>query len=269
MSSMALSGAWMRKGLIFLLMWLGMLTGCNGEPSYQGVSLIAYNYTPWDLDAIQITDNEGNRAGTGSIGAGGGEGSATCCFTLRGSEFTVKWTGLDGEEAIKHLYDGKMDTLMFHKETRVNFPPSDLPSGDGPLYLELHIYPDEHMEIALSRKLLGQTRIPIIDTTRWLYKQHRNALGAYRDIYEVQRVLAKVAKTAWIKYRIEDKRDMEQYMFLYFTVASNFDADPDIAAILAGAGRKPGDFARAIEGLSEAKLAQLKETGTPPGEKNG
>ncbi|WYX36517.1 hypothetical protein WJ966_06140 [Achromobacter xylosoxidans] len=60
----------MRKGLVVLLLWLGMLAGCNGEPSYQGLSFVAYNYTPWDLDRVQITDTHGSSAATGSIGAG-------------------------------------------------------------------------------------------------------------------------------------------------------------------------------------------------------
>ena len=259
----------MRKSLIVLLLWLGMLVGCNGEPSYGGLSFITYNYTPWDLDWIRITDREGNFAATGSIGAGGGEGSVSCCYKLKGTDFKVRWTGGDGEELRKHMYDGKFDEVMFNKETPVHFPPSAIPAGDGPLYLELHIYPDEHMEIALSRKLLGQVRIPIVDATRWLYSQHRDALQDFRSSAEVRRVLAKVAKTAWIKYRIEDKQDMRQYMYLYFTVASNFDADPEIAAVLAKPERKPGDFAKAVESMSEEKIAKLKATGTAPGDKNG
>ena len=259
----------MRKSLIVLLLWLGMLVGCNGEPSYGGLSFITYNYTPWDLDWIRITDREGNFAATGSIGAGGGEGSVSCCYRLKGTDFKVEWTGVDGEEAIKHMFDGKYDEVVFKKETPVHFPPSAIPAGDGPLYLELHIYPDEHMEIALSRKLLGQVRIPIVDATRWLYSQHRDVLQNYRDSSEVRRVVAKVAKTAWIKYRIEDKQDMRQYMYLYFTVASNFDADPEIAAVLAKPERKPGDFAKAVESMSEEKIARLKATGTAPGDKNG
>ncbi|MGE8686421.1 MAG: hypothetical protein ACN6PJ_04740 [Achromobacter sp.] len=259
----------MRKSLIVLLLWLGMLAGCNGEPSYRGLSFITYNYTPWDLDSIEITDSEGNSASTGSIGAGGGEGSVTCCYKLKGTDFKVRWRGVDGEEAIKHLDDGTLDEVVFNKETPVHFPASAIPAGDGPLYLELHIYPDEHMEMALSRKLLGQVRIPIVDTTRWLYLQHRDVLQDYRDSSEVRRVLAKVAKTAWLKYGIEDKQDMRQYMYLYFTVASNFDADPEIAAVLARPGRQPGDFAQAVESMSEEKIARLKAAGTAPGDKNG
>ena len=37
----------MRKGLIGVLIWLGLLAGCNAEPTYSDVSFITYNYTPW------------------------------------------------------------------------------------------------------------------------------------------------------------------------------------------------------------------------------
>ncbi|WP_025141183.1 DUF3304 domain-containing protein [Achromobacter sp. DH1f] len=259
----------MRKGLIVLFMWLGLLAGCNSEPSYQGLSFVTYNYTPWDLDRVEVTDAQGRSAVTGSIGAGGGEGSATCCYSLKGTDFKVLWRGADGEKAKQHMFDGKLDEVIFNKETPVHFPATQVPPGDGPLYLELHIYPDEHMELALSRKLLGQVRIPIVDATRWLYAQHRDALGDFGSSAEVRRVVAKVAKRAWVKYRIESLEDMKQYMFLYFTVASNFDADPEMAAILAAPGRKPGDFAQAVQGLSKEKIAHLKATGTAPGDKNG
>ncbi|MBO9327615.1 DUF3304 domain-containing protein [Achromobacter xylosoxidans] len=259
----------MRKSLVFILIWLGLLAGCNGEPTYQGVTLVAFNYTPWDLDSVQLTDGDGRSASSGAIGVGGGEGSGTCCYTLKGTEFVVKWSGTDGEEAIKHLYDGKLDEVVFRKETKVHFPSAKIPSGDGPLYLELHIYPDEHMEIALSRKLLGQTRLPLVAVTDWLYSKHRDALQGYRDGYEVLRTVGKVAKTAWIKYRIEEKRDMEQYMLLHFTVSPNFDRDPVVAAILAKSDRRPGDFANAVEAMSGEDIARLKATGAASGEKNG
>ncbi|WYX25659.1 hypothetical protein WJ969_08055 [Achromobacter xylosoxidans] len=188
---------------------------------------------------------------------------------MKGTEFKVQWSGVDGEEAIQHLYDGTMDSLMFHKETTVHLDPTPIPAGDGPLYLELHIYPDEHMELALSRKLLGQTRFPLVDTTDWLYREYRGAFEDYRDGHEVLRVLGKVARTAWIKYRIVQEQDMRQYMRLYFTVASDFDTDPEIAALLSQPGRQPGDFAKAVAALPEASIARLKAQGTPPGDKRG
>ncbi|WZB76020.1 hypothetical protein WJ972_08860 [Achromobacter insuavis] len=106
----------------------------------------------------------------------------------------------------------------------------------------------------MSRELVGQTRIPIADTADWLYKNHRESFGGYRDIYEVIRVVGKVTKTAWTKYRIEEKRDFQQYMLFYFTVASNFDSDPQIAALLSAPGRKPGDLGKALAELPKEKL---------------
>lgn len=61
---------------------------------------------------------------------------------------------------------------------------------------------------------------------------------------------------------------MKQYMYMYFTVASNFDSDPDIATILSRPDRKPGDFGREIKNLPGGKMENLKAKGSPPGEKD-
>ncbi|MEN4921544.1 hypothetical protein ABE485_22955 [Achromobacter spanius] len=258
----------MRKALIGILMWVGLVTGCNADATYEGVSVITYNYTPWDLTSVRIADGFGGVAGSGMIRSGGGEGSVSCCYTLKGTDFTVKWKGGDADLMRKHMFDGKFDDVIFTKEAKVHLPPQESPPGDGPVILELHIYPDEHMELALSRKLLGQVRIPIPDTTRWLYEHHREELTNYEDIHELRYVLAKIAKQAWVRYRIEDAEDMKAYMYLYFTVASNFDADTEIAALLNDPKREPGDFGRAVTSFSKEKIAQLKAGGTPPGDKN-
>lgn len=258
----------MRKALVGVLLCLGLVAGCKAEPTYQGVSVVTYNYTPWDLELVQIVDASGGVAATGMVPSGGGEGSVSCCYTLKGTEFVVKWKGGDADLMRKHMYDGKFDEVMFNKEAKMHFPATDVPKGDGPVILELHIYPDEHMELALSRDLFGRVRIPIVDTTRWLYKNHHDALGDYRNIHEVGNVLAKVAKQAWTRYRIENAEDMRGYMYLYFVVASDFDTDPEITALLKDPNRKPGDFGRAVFKLSKDRLAQIKAAGTAPGDKN-
>lgn len=258
----------MRRAWIALLCCVGLLAGCNAEPTYQSVSVVTYNYTPWDLTSVRITDASGAVAGSSMIRSGGGEGSVSCCYTLKGTDFTVRWRGGDADLMRKHMFDGKFDDVLFAKETKVHFPYQEAPAGEGPLILELHIYPDEHIELALSRQLLGQARIPIPDTTRWLYEHHRDELVDYEDIHELRYVLAKVAKQAWTKYKIEDAQDMRQYMRLYFTVASNFDADPHVKEILSKPGRAPGDFAKAITELPQMTLDQIKKTGAPPGDKN-
>lgn len=251
-----------------MLCCVGLLAGCNAEPTYQNVSVITYNYTPWDLTSVRIIDASGAVAGSGMIRSGGGEGSVSCCYTLKGTDFTVRWRGGDADLMRKHMFDGKFDDVLFAKETKVHFPYQEAPAGEGPLILELHIYPDEHIELALSRQLLDQARIPIPDTTRWLYEHHRDELVDYEDIHELRYVLAKVAKQAWTRYRIEEPQDMRAYMQLYFLVSSDFDRDADLAAVLQNPNRKPGDFGRAVAALSADKLARLKSTGAPAGDKN-
>ena len=258
----------MRKGLIGVLIWLGLLAGCNAEPTYSGVSFITYNYTPWNLEPVSLSDASGNVASSSTLVAGGGAGSVSCCYTFKGTDFAVQWSGGDPVLLRKHLFDDKFDEVLFKKEAAVHFPDTKIPGGDGTLILELHIYPDEHMELALSRNLAGQVRIPIVETTRWLYKNHRDELANYEHSDQVNDVLSKVAKRAWMQYRIEDAGDMRGYMYLYFLVASDFDTDAEIAALLNDPNRKPGDFGRAVAALSEEKTAQMKATGAPPGDKN-
>jgi len=258
----------MRKALVGVLLCLGLVAGCKAEPTYQGVSVVTYNYTPWDLTSVRIADAFGGVAGSGMIRSGGGEGSVSCCYTLKGTDFTVKWKGGDADLMRKHMFDGKFDEVIFAKETTVHLPSQDAPPGDGPVILELHIYPDDHMELALSRKLLGQVRIPIVDTVRWLYGNHRDELVGYKSIHELADVLPKVVKQAWTNYRIEESGDMRAYMYLYFTVASDFYKDAEIAGILKDPNRNPGDFGKAVGALPEEKLAQLKASGTPPGDKD-
>ncbi|MNL56844.1 hypothetical protein D3C87_1803650 [compost metagenome] len=57
-------------------------------------------------------------------------------------------------------------------------------------------------------------------------------------------------------------------MYLYFLVASDFDKDAEIAALLKDPDRKPGDFGRAVAALPAEKLARMKASGAPPGDKN-
>ncbi|MNU08121.1 hypothetical protein D3C72_2540220 [compost metagenome] len=57
-------------------------------------------------------------------------------------------------------------------------------------------------------------------------------------------------------------------MYLYFIVASDFDKNAEIAEILKNPNRKPGDFGRAVQALSNKKIAQIKALGRRAGDKN-
>ncbi|WP_454691377.1 hypothetical protein [Achromobacter aloeverae] len=259
----------MPKMLMAVLMSAGLLAGCDGEPTYGGMNFVVFNYTQFDIDTVALTDKRGKGAFTMQVSVGGGEGSVACCYTLKGTEFTAKWRAADPEILGQHLYDKNIEQYFFTRETTVNFPATEIPRGDGPVYLELHIYPDEHVEMALSRKLLGDTRLPIVETTRWLWREHKDALTGFDNPYEVLHAVAHVTRTSWGKYRIEDAADMREYMKMYFTVAANFDQDPAIKSVLEKKDRQPGEFARAIESLPPARIAALKHAGSVPGDKNG
>jgi len=257
----------MRKILVAVLLSFGLLAGCDGEPVYKGVSFIAYNYTQFDMDSVSVTDKTGKSAVTMQVSVGAGGGSVSCCYTLRGTEFTAKWRGADPEVLGEHLYDKDFDKYFFTREKLVNFPAAEIPPGDGPLILELHIYPDEHAEMALSRNMTNG-RLPIVPTARWLWREHRDELGEFSDGIEFLYRLARVTKTSWGKYHIEDTADMRAYMKMYFTVASNFDQDPAIKTVLEKKGRQPGEVARMLDSLPAARVASLKQAGSVPRGKN-
>ncbi|MCC3264166.1 hypothetical protein LLE87_39000, partial [Paenibacillus polymyxa] len=65
----------------------------------------------------------------------------------------------------------------------------------------------------------------------------------------------------------EDEGDMRGYMYMYFVVASDFDKDSKLAALLMDPNRKPGDLGRAVSKLTMDRLAQIKAAGTAPGDK--
>jgi hypothetical protein len=260
--------ALMRKIPMMALLSLGLLAGCDREPSYGGFGFIAYNYTNYEIDTVSLTDKRGKSAVTMQVSIGAGGGSVSCCYTLKGTDFTAEWRAADPKILGAHLYDRDVEKYFFTRERKVHFPPTKRPPGDGPLFLELHIYPDEHVEVALSRSMVNG-RIPIVDTTRWLWREHRNEVGDFENIYDLGYVLAGVTKTSWGKYHIEDAGDMRQYMKMYFTVASDFDQDPAIAAVLEKKDREPGEFSRLIESLSPEHLAALRKSGSAPGDKNG
>ncbi|WP_176051208.1 hypothetical protein [Burkholderia sp. BCC1644] len=229
------------------------VTACGkSEPTYSGISVIGRNYLPYNMSGFTIADTFGNTAsGGGDDPPGAGGGSVKCCYKLKGTEFVVKWNYYDVDQWHKG------NKQMFHAETKVSMPQSKSPDDVGSRILEVHFFPDRHVEFEFPGKMLDDARLPIVDVVRWA-KQYQTQLDKRYDEREDQqfRRIARVVASAWLKYRLTDSDDLEQYTYMSLLVNSRFDTHPDAQRVLQAAAGQPGTFAKWAQSLpSNLRLA--------------
>ncbi|GAB3626079.1 hypothetical protein PTE30175_00924 [Pandoraea terrae] len=249
----------MKKKLLYvLLLPLALLAGCDvfsSEPTYGGLSMSGFNYTPYNLSRFVVTDKYGNKAGGGGdLMPGSGEGRLSCCYTLKGTEFTVDWYVYDQDEFMKNPY---APIKKIHKVSHVRLPPTKLTGGAGERVLGLHFYPDDHVEFEFRNDLRG-TRIFYSDVRFWLSTHHGRLLNPNgEDGSVVFRRTARLAAGAWVKYRLTDTEDLKQYV--YFTLLNpKFDEHPAVGKILAETKGIPGAFGAAMEKLPASVVDAVK-----------
>jgi hypothetical protein len=231
-----------------------LVTGCDAfssTPTYGGLSVAGFNYTQYNFDRFVIRDAFGNKAG-GGVGAG----SLSCCYKLKGTDFTVEWAVYDGDEAIKAI-DAKKKIQLIHKTTRVHLAPTKLAGGVGERVLGLHFYPDDHVEFEFRNDLRG-TRIRYADVWDWLRKRHTKLIDpAGEDDSVIFRRTARLAAAGWVKYGFTATVDLQQYVYLTL-LNPQFDTHPTIGKILTETRGKPGAFGAAMEQLPSALLQELR-----------
>jgi len=249
-----------RRWLGALLVAMACMAGCDAvssEPTYGGLSIAGFNYTPYNLSRFVITDEYGNSAsGGGDLMPGSGEGRLSCCYSLKGTEFTVKWDVYDADEAIRSLDAGER-IQKISKTTHVHLPPTKIKGEAGMRVLGLHFYPDDHVEFEFRTDLRG-TRIEYADIWDWLRKTHKKLINPNGDHSSVEfRRTARLAANGWIKYRFADTKDLQQYV--YFTLLNpRFDQHPAIQQIIADTKDKRGAFGAAMENLGAPLVEELK-----------
>ncbi|EKS9799444.1 MULTISPECIES: DUF3304 domain-containing protein [Burkholderia] len=231
------------------------VTACGkSEPTYSGISVMGRNYLPYNMNGFTITDAYGNKAsGGGDDPPGAGGGSVACCYTLKGTEFTVKWKYYDAD---RWTMD---DSHAQQVETKVVMPSSAVPEKVGNRILEVHFYPDRHVEFQFPGQLLDESRIPVVDVSRWMATHYQEQLDKKFDDTDGQshRRIARTVAAAWLKYHLTDRNDLEQYAYFSLLVNSRFDAHPEIQRILQAAAGKPGTFAKSMQSLPESVLSAL------------
>lgn len=187
-------------------------------------------------------------------------GSVTCCYKLKGTEFTVKWKYYDAD---RWTMD---DSHTQQVETKVVMSPSTIPEAVGSRILEVHFYPDRHVELQFPGGLLDDSHVPIVDVSRWMAAHYQTKLDEKFDDTDGQshRRIARVVAGAWLKYRLTDRGDLEQYMYYDLLVNSRFDAHPEIQRVLQAAAGQPGMFAKAMQSLSKDVLSALASNSFEP-----
>ncbi|WP_185735484.1 DUF3304 domain-containing protein [Burkholderia sp. Bp9090] len=247
----------MIKRVVILFAVVLTLAGCDAfssEPTYRGVSVMGLNYTPFNLSEFTIRDKYGNRAsGGGDLPPGSGAGSLTCCYKLKGTDFTVDWEVYDADEAIKDLY---APIKKIHKRTEVKFPPTKVNGGAGEDVLAVHFYPDDHVELEFRNDLSG-TRIEYADVWDWMRKNHKQLIDPMNeDNSIIFRRVARLAAQGWMKYGLTNTDDLQQYCY-YHLLNDKFDENLDVKRILGETKGKPGAFAIAMRNLPNSVVKNI------------
>ncbi|WP_423194188.1 hypothetical protein [Cupriavidus sp. H18C2] len=249
-----------RRILCNLLLAATFLSGCDAwqpAPTYGGLSIAGFNYTPYNLVRFVITDRYGNRAsGGGDLPPGSGEGRLSCCYKLKGTEFTVKWIVVDQDEFLKDPY-GPLQKI--HKTTEVHLPPTKISGDLGSIVLGLHFYPDDHIEFEFRTDLRG-TRIFYGAIDEWLLKKQGKTFNATREDWVAFRRTARIAGEGWIKYRFANTEDLKQYVYYTLLVNPNFDQHPAVRQIIEETKGRPGAFGEAMEALPASVVAALRRS---------
>jgi hypothetical protein len=145
-------------------------------------------------------------------------------------------------------------------------PSSPVPQTVGSRIFEVHFYPDRHVELQFPGELLDDSRIPVVDVSRWVWSHYQGPLDKKFNDTDGQshRRISRVIAAAWLKYRLIDKADLEQFVYFTLLVNDRFDAHPEVQRILKAFGSEAGAFAKAIQALPENVMSELKNNRFKP-----
>ncbi|MBN3856930.1 DUF3304 domain-containing protein [Paraburkholderia sp. Ac-20340] len=238
-----------------------LLAGCDklsSEPVYSGVSVEGMNYMPYNLDRFVVTDKFGNTAsGGGDLMPGAGAGSLSCCYKLKGTEFTVDWTAYDPEAARQQIRKHQKITKV-KKSAQVHLPATTISGEAGDVVLALHFYPDDHVEVEFRNDMQG-SRIDYAEVYGWLDENYRKvAFPADFDDAQEFHLTARIAAQAWQKYRLTSVKDMQQYVYYALVVNPNFDESPQVQKVLAATKGQPDAFGDAMQNLPPDVVSEIK-----------
>ena len=132
---------------LLLLLAMSMLPACNADDT-RAVTMVGYNYTDRPIGIFSV-----NGVGGSNVFVNGGGASFSCCVDVTvGKPAKIEWVYHRTEKQ----YNAGIP-IESHAAT-VIVPAPEAPAAD---YLEVHFYPDNHVELALV-KFPGKRRLPKI-----------------------------------------------------------------------------------------------------------
>jgi hypothetical protein len=135
---------WTPIAVIGLLAIMG-LSGCKQEPYMLGI--VGYNYTDRAVADFAVNGQGGSNLELSTPTAGGGKMS--CCVVMSRSTKTPFWVDVKYKMSALESYPPRkvIEPSGPYKEARVEVKG---PIPPDPSYLEVHFYPDGHIEAAIS-----------------------------------------------------------------------------------------------------------------------
>lgn len=123
----------------FLALIVFVVMSACSDNEVRSVTLIGYNYTERPIGWFSVDDAGGSNVFAREKSGGG---KMTCCWDIEiGKEVRVRWVYTYTK---KQYMSGAREEEF---ETSVRIPS---PSSENSEYLEVHFYPDNHVELALT-----------------------------------------------------------------------------------------------------------------------
>ena len=135
---MTVSSGAAKRNLPQLLAAVALLLGACNSQDTRSFTLVGYNYTERPIYTFSV-----NGGGGSNIFVGGGGAKMSCCTDITvGQPVEIKWVYSATEK--QYLAGLRKENYS----TTVIVPPPTVPEAE---YLEVHFYPDHHVELALVK----------------------------------------------------------------------------------------------------------------------
>ncbi|WP_081771677.1 DUF3304 domain-containing protein [Paraburkholderia nodosa] len=131
--------------LLFFVLPVMVFKGCKKEPYI--LAIIGYNYTDRAIADFSVNGQGGSNVELSTPDAGGGKES--CCVVMNSDTKTPIWVDVDYKMSALESYPPRkiIEPSAPYRKARVEVTG---PVPQDPSYIEIHFYPDGHIEAALS-----------------------------------------------------------------------------------------------------------------------